>query len=92
MAICENDYYTYMNKTHKKWQIKDNKIICMQLINKSKFKKNPYCVNIVKLTDINQMVKGIMKKEKCGELEATIKLKEQLKAKQGKIIDNNWHI
>ena len=89
MATFENDYYTYMNKTHKKWQIKDNKIICMQLINKNKLKKNKHYSVFVKINDITKMVKEIMEKEKCGELEATIKLKEELKAKYTKKIDNN---
>ena len=89
MAYCEEDYFTYMNTKKKKWQIKDNKIICMQLINKNKFKKNQYLFEVAKLTDINQMVKGIMKKEHCGELEATIKLKEKIKAQCDKRIDNN---
>lgn len=89
MPFFEEDYFNYMNIKKKKWQIKDNKIICMQLINKNKLKKNKHYSVFVKINDITKMVKEIMEKEKCGELEATIKLKEELKAKYTKKIDNN---
>lgn len=89
MPFFEEDYFNYMNMKKKKWQIKDNKIICMQLINKNKLKKNKHYSVFVKINDITKMVKEIMEKEKCGELEATIKLKEELKAKYTKKIDNN---
>lgn len=89
MPFFEEDYFNYMNIKKKKWQIKDNKIICMQLINKNKLKKNKHYSVFVKINDITKMVKEIMEKEKCGELEATIKLKEELKAKYTEKIDNN---
>lgn len=89
MPFFEEDYFNYMDIKKKKWQIKDNKIICLQLINKYKLKKNKHYSVFVKINDITKMVKEIMEKEKCGELEATIKLKEELKAKYTKKIDNN---
>lgn len=61
------------------WKIKDNKAVIQNLINRARYKNNPYS-RLIRTTQIEEMVQLKMKHEKCSELEATEILKKEIKA------------
>ena len=57
------------------WKVKDNKAIIQNLINRVRYKSNPYA-RLIKPVKIEEMVQT----KKCSELEATEILKKEIKA------------
>ena len=64
----------------KDWRIKDNLIICLNLINKDIMKKDLYA-KLKTLHEVTKDVKKIAKLQKCSLLDASFQYKKQLKEK-----------
>lgn len=64
------------------WRIKDNKTICMNLINNYRFENR--LEKYVYEEDINRMVSDIQNELNCSELDAVYELKRRLREKYKK--------